>query len=194
MTRIRMMEKQKPYKVDWQHFSLQDFLELRWRLLHDYDAVLPGGEYFGQVRCGDVCYDIQIEWLDADIWDRKDGNADVRGEAPETERELFVTMSPFFPHAKEDSSLPYDELVPGMPYDTQKGGSLVCARRDFLRMAYEDFQLFAERGIADKIAVFPRLQQEACRLTGFWDKHDAILCRLREQEKEGQNGSTDNET
>lgn len=183
-----MMEKRELCKIDWQHFSLQDFLELRWRLLHDYDAVLPGGEYFGQVRCGDVCYDIQIEWLDADIW----------GTGPEenheVQRELFVTMSPFFPHAKEDSSLPYDELVPGMPYDTQKGGSLVCARRDFLQMAYEDFQLWAERGIAEKLAAFPRLQQEACRLTGFWDKHDAILCRLREQEKEEQHGDADNET
>ena len=50
-------------QVDWSHFTLADFLELRWRLLNDWQAVLPGGEYFGQVRIGDVCYDIQIEWM-----------------------------------------------------------------------------------------------------------------------------------
>lgn len=53
-------------RVDWSHFLLADFLELRWRLLHDWQAVLPGGEYFGQARIGDVCYDIQIEWLGED--------------------------------------------------------------------------------------------------------------------------------
>lgn len=53
-------------RVDWSHFPLADFLELRWRLLHDWQAVLPGGEYFGQARIGDVCYDIQIEWLGED--------------------------------------------------------------------------------------------------------------------------------
>ena len=30
-------------RVDWSHFLLADFLELRWRLLHDWQAVLPGG-------------------------------------------------------------------------------------------------------------------------------------------------------
>ena len=53
-------------QVDWSHFTLADFLELRWRLLNDWQAVLPGGEYFGQARIGDVCYDIQIEWLAED--------------------------------------------------------------------------------------------------------------------------------
>ena len=42
--------------VDWSHFTLADFLELRWRLLNDWQAVLPGGEYFGQVRIGDVSF------------------------------------------------------------------------------------------------------------------------------------------
>ena len=175
----QIKEEQKACQLDWQHFSLQDFLELRWRLLHDYDAVLPGGEYFGQVRCGDICWDIQIEWLDAKILGTEDSSADDE----ERELELFVTLSPFFPHQKEDSKPPYDELVPGMSYDTQKGGSLICARRDFLKMTYELFRIHAEQGIREKIARFPRLQQEAAKMTGFWDEHDAILCRLREQEE-----------
>lgn len=32
-------------QVAWSHFTLADFLELRWRLLNDWQAVLPGGEY-----------------------------------------------------------------------------------------------------------------------------------------------------
>ena len=38
--------------------------------------------------------------------------------------------------------------------------------------------------MAGKIATFPRLQQEAAKMTGFWDRHDAILCRLRQEEEE----------
>ena len=177
-------DKGQKCRLDWQHFSLRDFLELRWRLLHDYDAVLPGGEYFGQVRCGDICWDIQIEWLDAGIWGRRDETAhDGHKDGNHGERELFVTLSPFFPHKKDSAEPPYDELVPGMPYDTQRGGSLVYARRDFLQMTYESFYLLIGQDIARKIVSFPRLQQEAAEMTGFWDRHDAILCKLREQEE-----------
>lgn len=173
------------YKTDWQHFTLRDFLELRWRLLHDYDAVLPGGEYFGQVRCGDLCYDIQIEWL------ASDGGQPAPEDSETPELELFVTMSPFFPHAKDETAPPYDELVPGMPYDTQKGGSLICARRDFLQMGYEYFQQRAGQGIVQKIATFPRLRREASKLTGFWDRHDAILCRLHQQQEKKEEKEED---
>lgn len=172
------VKKLGKYDVDWQHFSLQDFLELRWRLLHDYDAVLPGGEYFGQVRCGDICYDIQIEWLETE------GGEIAAKDSKAPELELFVTMSPFFPHEKEAVNAPYEELVPGMPYDTQRGASLVYARHAFLQMGYEDFQHLAEQDMAGKIAAFPRLQQEAAKMTGFWDRHDAILFRLRQEEEE----------
>ncbi len=150
--------------VDWSHFSLADFLELRWRLLHDWQAVLPGGEYFGQARIGDVCYDIQIEWLADD--------------------ELAVTMSPFFPHDGDSAEPPYDELVPGMPYDTQHGASLISSRRQFLELTYESFIDYAERRILETIARFPRLQSAASNQTGFWDRHDAILCKIRERDDE----------
>ncbi len=77
-----------------------------------------------------------------------------------------------------------------MPYDTQQGGSLVYARRDFLQMTYESFCLLIGQGIAEKIASFPQLRQEAARLTGFWDRHDAILCRLRQEEEKQGNRDT----
>lgn len=150
--------------VDWSHFSLADFLELRWRLLHDWQAVLPGGEYFGQARIGDVCYDIQIEWLADD--------------------ELAVTMSPFFPHDEALDEPPYDELVPGMPYDTQHGASLISSRRSFLQLTYESFLNLAEHSILETITRFPRLRSAASKQTGFWDRHDAILCKIREQDDE----------
>ena len=153
-------------RIDWSHFSLADFLELRWRLLHDWQAVLPGGEYFGQARIGDVCYDIQIEWLADD--------------------ELAVTMSPFFPHDEAAAEPPYDELVSGMPYDTQHGASLIDSRRHFLQLTYESFVELAERSIREIIARFPRLQAAAMQQTGFWDRHDAILCKLRERDEEGR--------
>ena len=129
-------------QVDWSHFTLADFLELRWRLLNDWQAVLPGGEYFGQVRIGDVCYDIQIEWLTEDEPDTGDASGDKAAVSPEQDddteeadiddledwnelgdsvngMELMVTMSPFFPHDEDEAEPPYDELVPGMPYDTR---------------------------------------------------------------------------
>lgn len=165
------------WHVDWSHFSLADFLELRWRLLHDWQAVLPGGEYFGQARIGDVCYDIQIEWLKADT-------AGLESSENSNGMELFVTMSPFFPHDKDSVEPPYDELVPGMPYDTQHGASLIDDRRHFLQLTYETFLLLAERGMNDMIARFTRLQSAAARQTGFWDRHDAILCKIREQDDE----------
>lgn len=131
-------------QVNWSHFTLADFLELRWRLLNDWQAVLPGGEYFGQVRIGDVCYDIQIEWLAEDEPDTGDTSDDKAAGSPEQDddteeadiddledwnelgdsvdgMELMVTMSPFFPHDEDEAEPPYDELVPGMPYDTQHG-------------------------------------------------------------------------
>ena len=134
-------------EVDWSHFTLADFLELRWRLLNDWQAVLPGGEYFGQARIGDVCYDIQIEWLAEDEPDTGDASDDKAAGSPEQDddteevdiddledwnelgddvdgMELIVTMSPFFPHDEAAAEPPYDELVSGMPYDTQHGASL----------------------------------------------------------------------
>ena len=94
-------------RIDWSHFSLADFLELRWRLLHDWQAVLPGGEYFGQARIGDVCYDIQIEWLADD--------------------ELAVTMSPFFPHDEASDEPPYDELVPSTAQASSAAAKVFCS-------------------------------------------------------------------
>ena len=128
--------------------------------------MLPGGEYFGQARIGDVCYDIQIEWLADD--------------------ELAVTMSPFFPHDEASDEPPYDELVPGMPYDTQHGASLISSRRQFLELTYESFIDLAERSILETVARFPRLRSAASKQTGFWDRHDAILCKIREQDDEGK--------
>lgn len=198
-------------RVDWSHFLLADFLELRWRLLHDWQAVLPGGEYFGQARIGDVCYDIQIEWLGEDepgIVDAPDdGIAGDEAENPAEESaadevdiddledwnefgdaidgmELMVTMSPFFPHDGDSAEPPYDELVSGMPYDTQHGASLISSRRSFLQLTYESFLNLAEHSILETITRFPRLRSAASRQTGFWDRHDAILCKIREQDDE----------
>lgn len=196
-------------QVDWSHFTLADFLELRWRLLNDWQAVLPGGEYFGQARIGDVCYDIQIEWLDEDepATDDapEDGTEDCsrrEDEAREADiddledwnelgdsvdgMELMVTMSPFFPHDEDEAEPPYDELVPGMPYDTQHGASLIDSRRHFLQLTYESFVELAERSIREIIARFPRLRAAAMQQTGFWDRHDAILCKLRDRDEEGR--------
>lgn len=191
--------------VDWSHFSLADFLELRWRLLHDWQAVLPGGEYFGQARIGDVCYDIQIEWLGEDepddgIAGDEAGHPAEKAEADEVDiddledwnelgddidgMELMVTMSPFFPHDEASDEPPYDELVSGMPYDTQHGASLISSRRSFLQLTYESFLNLAERSILETIARFPRLRSAASKQTGFWDRHDAILCKIRERDDE----------
>ena len=193
--------------VDWSHFTLADFLELRWRLLNDWQAVLPGGEYFGQARIGDVCYDIQIEWLAEDEPDTGDASDDKAAGSPEQDddteeadiddledwnelgddvggMELIVTMSPFFPHDEAAAEPPYDELVSGMPYDTQHGASLIDSRRHFLQLTYESFVELAERSIREIIARFPRLQAAAMQQTGFWDRHDAILCKLRENGEE----------
>lgn len=185
-------------------------MELRWRLLHDWQAVLPGGEYFGQARIGDVCYDIQIEWLGEDepgIVDAPDdGITGDEAENPAEEAadevdiddledwnelgdaidgmELMVTMSPFFPHDEASDEPPYDELVSGMPYDTQHGASLISSRRSFLQLTYESFLNLAERSILETIARFPRLQSAASNQTGFWDRHDAILCKIRERDDE----------
>lgn len=74
MSSMHRGEEKEAMQVDWSHFTLADFLELRWRLLNDWQAVLPGGEYFGQVRIGDVCYDIQIEWLTEDESDTGDAS------------------------------------------------------------------------------------------------------------------------
>ena len=196
-------------EVDWSHFTLADFLELRWRLLNDWQAVLPGGEYFGQVRIGDVGYDIQIEWLTEDEPATGDASGDKAVGSPEQDddteeadiddledwndlddsvdgMELMVTMSPFFPHDEGEAEPPYDELVPGMPYDTQHGASLIDSRRHFLQLTYESFVELAERSILEIIARFPRLQAAAMQQTGFWDRHDAILCKLRDRDEEGR--------
>ena len=176
--------------VDWSHFTLADFLELRWRLLNDWQAVLPGGEYFGQARIGDVCYDIQIEWLAEDEPDTGDASDDKAAGSPEQDddteevdiddledwnelgddvggMELIVTMSPFFPHDEAAAEPPYDELVSGMPYDTQHGASLIDSRRHFLQLTYESFVELAERSIREIIAHFPRLQAAAMQQTGL---------------------------
>mgnify|MGYP007075817697 FL=1 len=209
MSSMHRGEEKEAMQVDWSHFTLADFLELRWRLLNDWQAVLPGGEYFGQVRIGDVCYDIQIEWLTEDEPDTGDASGDKAAVSPEQDddteeadiddledwnelgdsvngMELMVTMSPFFPHDEDEPEPPYDELVPGMPYDTQHGASLIDSRRHFLQLTYESFVELAERSILGIIARFPRLQAAAMQQTGFWDRHDAILCKLRDRDEEGR--------
>ena len=171
--------------------------------------MLPGGEYFGQARIGDVCYDIQIEWLAEDEPDTGDASDDKAAGSPEQDddteevdiddledwnelgddvdgMELIVTMSPFFPHDEAAAEPPYDELVSGMPYDTQHGASLIDSRRHFLQLTYESFVELAERSIREIIARFPRLRAAAMQQTGFWDRHDAILCKLRDRDEEGR--------
>ena len=195
-------------EVDWSHFTLADFLELRWRELTEWQAGRPGGEDSGQVRIGDVCYDIQIEWLTEDEPATGDASGDKAVGSPEQDddteeadiddledwndlddsvdgMELMVTMSPFFPHDEGEAEPPYDELVPGMPYDTQHGASLIDSRRHFLQLTYESFVELAERSIREIIARFPRLRAAAMQQTGFWDRHDAILCKLRDRDEEG---------
>ena len=157
------------------------------------------------MRIGDVCYYNQIEWLAEDEPDTGDASGDKAAGSPEQDddteeadiddledwnelgdsvdgMELMVTMSPFFPHDEDEAEPPYDELVPGMPYDTQQGASLIDSRRHFLQLTYESFVELAERSIREIIAHFPRLQAASMQQTGFWDRHDAILCKIREQD------------
>lgn len=148
------------YRWNWQHFTPQDFAALQRRLRDAWREILPGGEYFGQIRTRDVCWDIQTEWL--------------RGE-----EEPYVTLSPFFPHDAASPEPPYQEMVPGMPFDTYDEASLVISRRAFLRWPYLQFCDFVTRHLSEELKA-PVFAAALAENTGFWDRHDARLRALRE--------------
>ena len=149
------------YELDWQHFSATDFADLQTRLREAGQEILSGGEYYGQIRICDVCYDIQAEWL-----------ARGRGE------DIFVTMSPFFPHDLASAEEPYQEKVEGMPFDTADDASIVYAREDFLALSYLRFCDDATQKIQQMLqkAVFAKALAQN---TDFWERHDEKLRQKR---------------
>jgi hypothetical protein len=148
------------YEINWSHFSQTDFGDLQRRISQEWQEILAGGEYYGQVRIQDVCYDIQAEWL------RRYGR-----------RKIYVTMTPFYPHRADSSTLPYEELVEGMPYDIEDGASIVLARQAVLLLDYAGFVCLAEQEIEQGLQL-PVFQEALRHDTGFWERHDA---RLRQQ-------------
>ena len=156
------------YQFNWQHFTQQDFADLQERLRENAEEILPGGEYYGQVRIGDVCFDIQAEWLG------------------KNERHIFVTLTPFFPHDKNSRQPPYQEMVPGMPFDACEEASLVIPRLKFLSWHYLQFCHFVTSRIEKELQadVFKAaLRQD----TGFWNRHDARLQAIRQLEARDRN-------
>ncbi|MBQ1866888.1 hypothetical protein [Selenomonas sp.] len=154
------------YELDWQHFSAGDFADLQARLRASWQEILPGGEYYGQIRICDVCYDIQAEWLDCKAYE-----------------DIFVTMSPFFPHDADSAEEPYQEMVAGMPFDTADDASIVYAKEDFLAFSYLRFCDDATQKIQQMLQkdVFAKaLAQD----TNFWERHDEKLRQKRGQADE----------
>lgn len=147
------------YRLDWQHFTREDFAALQARLRDAWQEILPGGEYFGQIRIRDVCYDIQTEWLE-------------EGQPP------YVTLSPFFPHDAASPEPPYQEMVPGMPFDTHDAASIVISRRVFLGWNYLQFCDRITQRIVEALQA-PVFQPALAEDTGFWTRHDARLRALR---------------
>lgn len=154
------------YELIWQHFSATDFADLQARLRDAWQEILPGGEYYGQIRIRDVCYDIQAEWL----------------ECPKGE-DIFVTMSPFFPHNPESAEDPYQEMVEGMPFDTADDASVVYTKDAFLALSYLRFCDDATKKIQQMLRkeVFAKaLAQD----TDFWHRHDEKLRQKRRKSYE----------
>ena len=151
------------YELIWQHFSATDFADLQARLLNAWQEILPGGEYYGQIRICDVCYDIQAEWLECG-----DGE------------DVFVTMSPFFPHDGESEEEPYQEMVEGMPFDTADEASIVYTKKDFLAFSYLRFCDDATQKIQQMLQM-DVFSAALAQDTDFWERHDEKLRQKRGQ-------------
>ena len=151
------------YELNWQHFSAADFADLQLRLQEGWQEILPGGEYYGQIRIGDVCYDIQAEWLSG-----RDG------------KDIFVTMSPFFPHEVSSSKEPYQEMVAGMPFDTADEASIVYTKEDFLAFSYLRFCDDATQKIQQMLQM-DVFSAALAQDTDFWERHDENLRQKRGQ-------------
>lgn len=144
--------------IDWRFFSEKRFHTMQQVLAFPAVQVPIGKNYFGQIRVGDLNYNIQP------------GHIAKPGMGREADTLCFLGMA-YAPHNPTDFQPPTMEFLSGKPIDYVPEADFIIPKERFQQMTYASFVQYISREFED-LASISEVHDAIQRQTDFWYQHD----------------------
>ena len=154
--------------LDFDKFSADVYRGILHKLQEAPESVPLGGVYYGQIRCGDICYYANIGHVPPEYQD---------SPAPNGRDELQLAFLTFIPSdAMAMGENFYMDVLDGHRIDYIHDADITFSKKEIEVMPYEDFKAEMEKMVGQRVFELPDILREpSSRTTAFWkdvDRYD----------------------
>ena len=147
-----------PSPIDWRYFDQKRFERLKAVMRYSAESVPIGHNFFGQIRLGDLNYNINP------------GHLAKPGMGREEDTLCFLAMA-YAPHNAVSTIPPTMEILTGKPIDYVPEADFIIPKEQYARMDYKTFQCYVEN-LLENLRYVPEVQEAIRQQTNFWALHD----------------------